>query len=164
MHAAAVLFGALLASQAPQPPAPPASADPATVVSLDRIRTALDRPAPLRLPAEGPKPDFVVHIVEKSWFERVMPPVDFRSGPVPPGGLYAYEQQQRLDPTAPIPLFNISLMPLVRGIARGFSSAYQAQSAAGAHRDVVRAIAEYCAAQPNGGTAIAICMDPTSIR
>ncbi len=93
-----------------------------------------------------------------------MPPVDFGSGPVPPGGLYAYEQQQRLNPTAPIPLFNVSLMPLVRGIAHGFSSAYQAQSSAGAHRDVVRAIAEYCAAQPNGGTAIAICMNPTSIR
>jgi hypothetical protein len=93
-----------------------------------------------------------------------MPPVDFRSGPVPPGGLYAYEQQQRLNPNMPVPLFNISLMPLVRGIAHGFSNAYQAQSSSDAHRAVVRAIAEYCAAQPNGGTAIAICMNPTSIR
>jgi hypothetical protein len=163
MHAAALLFGALVASQAPQPSARPAGADASALVSLERIRTALNRPA-LRLPTEGPKPDFVVHVIQKSWFEQVMPPIDFRSGPVPPGGLYAYEQQQRLNPTAPIPLFNVSLMPLVRGIAHGFSSAYQAQSSASAHRDVVRAIAEYCAAQPNGGTAIAICMDPTSIR
>ena len=163
MHAAAMLFGALLASQAPQT-APPAPADPAALVSLDRIRTALDRPAALKMPVEGPKPDFVVHIVEKSWFERAMLPVDFRSGPVPPGGLYAYEQQQRLNPNVPMPLFNISLMPLVRGIAHGFSSASQTQSSSAAHRDVVRAVAEYCAAQPNGGTAIAICMNPTSIR
>jgi len=163
MQAAALLLAALVTPQAPQP-SPPPSADAAAIVSLERIRTALDRPAPLRLPEEPPKGDFVVRIVEKSWFERTMPPMDFRSGPVPPGGLYAYEQQQRLDPTAPIPLFNVSLMPLVRGIAHGFSSAYQAQSSASAHRDVVRAIADYCAAQPNGGTAIAICMNPTSIR
>jgi hypothetical protein len=164
MHAAALLLAALLTSQEPQHSPPPANADAAAIVSLERIRTALDRPSPLRLPDEAPKADFVVHIVEKSWFERVMPPVDFRSGPVPPGGLYAFEQQQRLDPTAPIPLFNVSLMPLVRGIAHGFASASQAQSSAAAHRDVTRAIAEYCAAQPNGGTAIAICMNPTSIR
>jgi hypothetical protein len=58
----------------------------------------------------------------------------------------------------------VQLLPLVRGIAHGFSSARQAQSSSGAHREVLRAVAEYCAAQPNGGTAIAICMNPTSIR
>ncbi len=163
MQGAALLLGALLASQAPQP-SPPPSANPSELVSLDRIRAALERPDTLRLPEENPKADFVVHVVEKSWFERAMSPVDFRSGPVPYGGLYAYEQQQRLDPNAPMPLFSISLMPLVRGIAHGLSSASQAQSSSAAHRDVVRAIADYCAAQPNGGTAIAICMNPTSIR
>jgi hypothetical protein len=63
-----------------------------------------------------------------------------------------------------VPLFSVSLMPLVRGIAHGFSNAREAQSSSQAHREVVRAVAEYCAAQPNGGTAIAICMNPTSIR
>jgi hypothetical protein len=64
----------------------------------------------------------------------------------------------------PMPLFNISLLPLVSGVFHGFSSARQAQSSSEAHREVLRAVAEYCAAQPNGGTAIAICMNPTSVR
>jgi hypothetical protein len=93
-----------------------------------------------------------------------MPSVDFRSGPVPPGGLYAYEQQRRLNPDMPMPLFSVPLIPLVRGIAHGLSNARAAQSSSQAHREVARAVAEYCAAQPNGGTAIAICMNPTSIR
>lgn len=162
MQAAAWLIGAALAAQTLQT-APP---DPgtATVVSLARIRAALERPAAFRLPQERPKADFVVNVIEKSWFERAMPPVDFRSGPVPPGGLYAYEQLQRLSPTSPIPLFSMPLLPIIQGMARGFSSARDAQSSASAHREVLRAVAEYCAAQPNGGTAIAICMNPTSIR
>jgi hypothetical protein len=164
MHAAAWLIGAALAVQGAQT-APPDNEKPvAALVSVERIRAALDRPAALRLPDDRPKADFVVTVTEKSWFERSVPPLDFRSGPVPPGGLYAFEQQQRLNPQVPIPLFSVQLMPLVRGIAHGFSSARQAQSSGGAHREVVRAIADYCAAQPNGGTAIAICMNPTSIR
>jgi hypothetical protein len=162
MAIALLLLGAAIAAQSPQ--APPPATNAATIVSLERIRAALDRPAPLRLPSEGPKPDFVVNVIEKSWFDRVMPPVDFRSGPVPPGGLYAYEQQQRLDPTAPIPLFSIPLLPIISSIAHGFSNARDAQSSASAHREVLRAVAEYCAAQPNGGTSIALCMNPTSIR
>jgi hypothetical protein len=162
MPAAAWLIGAVLALQL-APAAPPESGA-ATLVSLDRIRAALDRPSKLRLPDTRPRADFVVTVTEKSWFERTMPPVDFRSGPVPPGGLYAYEQQRRLNPEMPMPLFNISLLPLVSGVFHGFSSARQAQSSSEAHREVLRAVAEYCAAQPNGGTAIAICMNPTSVR
>jgi hypothetical protein len=161
MHPASLFIGALLAAQVPQTPPPSGTA---AVVSVDRIRAALGRPTPLRMPDQGPKPDFVVHIIEKSWFERTMPPIDFRSGPVPPGGLYAYEQQQRLSPNTPVPLFSVPLLPIFRSLAHSLSNARDAQSSSAARREVTRAVAEYCAAQPNGGTAIALCMNPTAIR
>jgi hypothetical protein len=154
-----VAAAAVLAAQAAPPPPQAPSADD-TAASIARVRAALAHRPALRLDVDLPKPDFVVHVVEKSWFERWIPPPDYRSGPVPPGGLYAYEQQQRLNPNAPVPLFSIPLLPMLRGLAHSFSSS----NPGAGHAAVVRAIAEYCAAQPNGGTNIAICMDPTSIR
>jgi hypothetical protein len=151
--AAAAMLGAQAAPQPPPPPDPDAA-------SVARVRAALERQPALRLDADVPKPDFVVHVVEKPWFERSVRPPDYRSGPVPPGGLYAYEQQQRLNPNAPVPLFTVPVLPIIRGLAHSFTS----PNPGAAHREVLRAIAEYCAAQPNGGTTIAICMDPTSIR
>lgn len=159
MHAALWLV-CLALGAAQQAPPPATTATETDLTSVDRVRAALDRPPALRLQAEFPKADFVVHVTEKSWFERVIPPPDYRSGPVPPGGLYGYEQQQRLNPNAPMPLFSIPLLPLLRGIAQGFSSGGQSH----AREEVARAIAEYCAAQPNGGTSISICMNPTAIR
>jgi hypothetical protein len=83
-----------------------------------------------------------------------VPPWNFRSGPVPPGGLYAYEQLQRSGISIAQPLVLVDLMAIARGIAR----AHAAQSAAAAREDVRQTIAEYCAAQPDGGAGIAICV------
>jgi hypothetical protein len=138
----------MLAQQAP----PASDAPPELPVSVDRIRAALERPDLLTLPHITP--DFVVEVHDRERFDKLVPPWDFRSGPVPPGGLYAYEQLQRSGLSTTQPLVVVDLL----AIAREMSRAYAAHSAAAAREDVRRTIAEYCAAQPDGGAAIAICV------
>jgi hypothetical protein len=59
-------------------------------VSIERIRAALSAEPTLR---QDP-PLFRVDVVER--IPDLLPPIDFNGGPVPQGGLYAYEQRQRL--------------------------------------------------------------------
>ncbi|HEX3703444.1 MAG TPA: hypothetical protein VHU82_08945 [Vicinamibacterales bacterium] len=140
-------------AQQPQETQPPPDAPPPLdlPVSLDRVRAGLARPD--RLTLQPIAADFSVHIDERERFDKLVPPVDYRSGPVPPGGLYAYEQLQRSGLTQPQPLFLVDLIAIGRGIAH----AHAAHSAAAAREDVRRAIDAYCADQPDGGAGIAIC-------
>ncbi|HWF86952.1 MAG TPA: hypothetical protein VG222_18980 [Vicinamibacterales bacterium] len=142
-----------IAMQAAQTPAPPpAPSPPELPVSIARIRAALERPDLLTLPQITP--DFVVSVQERERFDKLVAPWDFRSGPVPPGGLYAYEQLQRSGLSTVQPLILVDLIAIARGIAR----AHSAQAAAAAREDVRQVIADYCAAQPGGGAGIAICV------
>src|SRR5215213_4640030 len=70
-----------------------ASTDP---VSLDRIREGLKKPAESRLRNLDVRADFSVQIEEQRRIDEIMSRLDFKSGPVPAGGLYSYEQQLRL--------------------------------------------------------------------
>jgi hypothetical protein len=144
-----LVAGALLMPQGTAAPDAPA---PDLPVSIAHIRAALERPDRLTLPQITP--DFVVDVHERERFDKLVPPWNFRSGPVPPGGLYAYEQLQRSGISIAQPLVLVDLMAIARGIAR----AHAAQSAAAAREDVRQTIAEYCAAQPDGGAGIAICV------
>ncbi len=137
---------------AAQTPAPPDTSPPDLPVSIERIRAALERPDLLTLPQITP--DFVVSVQERERFDKLVPPWDFRSGPVPPGGLYAYEQLQRSGLSTVQPLILVDLIAIARGIAR----AHSAQAAAAAREDVRQVIADYCAVQPGGGAGIAICV------
>ena len=150
MIVAAVAAGALMVAL--QAPTPPDTSSPGLPVSVDRIRAALDRPDILTL--HPVTPDFVVSVSERERFEKLVPPPDYRSGPVPPGGLYAYEQLQRAGLGSAQPLFLVDLIAIGRGIA----SLRAAHAASAAREDVRRAIAEYCAAQPDGGAGVAICV------
>ncbi len=141
----------IVAMLAWQTPALPDTSPPELPVSIARIRAALERPDLLTLPQITP--DFVVSVQERERFDKLVPPLDFRSGPVPPGGLYAYEQLQRSGLSTVQPLVVVDLIAIARGIAR----AYSAQSAAAARENVRRVIADYCAAQPSAGAGIAIC-------
>lgn len=136
----------------PQTAAPPDTSSSELPVSIAHIRAALERPDPLALPRITP--DFVVNVQERQRFEKLVPPPDFRSGPVPPGGLYAYEQLQRSGISVAQPLILVDLMTIAREIGR----AHAAHSAASAREEVRQAIADYCAAQPGGGAGIAICV------
>jgi hypothetical protein len=150
MIAAALVAGALMLLQA-SAPSQDASSSMRLPVSIERIRQALQqRPA---LTVHPVIPDFRVDVHEHQRFEQLLPQWDFRSGPVPPGGLYAYEQLQRSGVPIAQPLVLVDLI----AIGRALAGARAAHAAGAAREDVQRAIAEYCAAQPDGGAAIAIC-------
>jgi hypothetical protein len=158
LPAALILSGALALAQ--QPTQPPADINPPPLFSVERIRAALETPHSELLTRRQITPDFVVNIRERERFEKLMKPWDFSSGPVPPGGLYAYEQLQRSGIAIAQPLFLIDLMAIGRGVSK---AAYSARTAA-ARRTVERAIAEYCAAQPDGGAGIQLCTSSRAMR
>src|SRR5438552_1278854 len=102
-----------------QPPADSGSASdakPELPVSMSRIRAALEAPAPLRLTLPAPKPTFHVEIRERLLYSpNLLGPVEqlwsTTTGPVLPGGLYGFEQQQRLGQWSP-PLFSVDVMSI----------------------------------------------------
>ena len=76
-------------------------------VSLDKIRAGLARPAPAE-PLKGlndPPPTFKVEIQEQQKFDDLLSKLKFdKGGPQVPGGIDAYEQNQRLFPRVNNPL------------------------------------------------------------
>src|SRR5262245_4913723 len=167
------------AETSPPPATPSSSADdkkPELPVSLGRIREGLERPAPsgTMLKALDRQPDFRVEIREKQKLEELIASLDFKAGPTPAGGLYAFEQQRMLTPSVDNPLaqpyaaFNQGqLMTILvenlvgkyfAGKALSAISKAQRESAEeAARRQVAEAIAEYCAAKPNQGAGIELC-------
>jgi hypothetical protein len=80
---------------------------------------------------------------------------DFKGGPVPPGGLYAYEQRRILG--QPAQVGGVDILPLFTGLAKAIGNARRARAEAAAREEVERAMAEFCAAQPNGGAGVVGC-------
>ena len=71
-------------------------------VSFDKIRAALSQPAPAE-PLKGlnfeDQPTFRINVTEQQKFEELMSKIKFDPpGPQIAGGIYAYDQQQRLFP------------------------------------------------------------------
>src|SRR5580704_7681507 len=112
----AALGGRAVTAQqaAPSPPAVPAptqpdatpAATPDLPVSLARIRDRLARaatPGLLLRDVQDP-PTFRLEILERRKIEELLSTLDFKSGPKPPGGVYAYEQQRMLFPSVDNPL------------------------------------------------------------
>ena len=108
MRVCTLLVAAILASApavAQTPPTSPAEAAspaqdavfPELPVSLDHIREALKKPADSSLLRDAQvASDFRIEIVEQKKIEEMLSKLDFKAGPVPAGGIYAFEQQQRL--------------------------------------------------------------------
>jgi hypothetical protein len=134
-------------------------------VSLEHIRAALARaPEQPRLLGMDRKPDFQVTVEERLKLEELLWSLEYKTGPAPPGGLYAYEQQRLLWNKTDHPLvqpyaaFNSSqLVTLaVEGIVEKYAGGAALHALTGAERrraeaaartDVKRAIADFCAAQ-----------------
>lgn len=129
-------------------------------VSLDNIREALARP-PALLGLDR-KPDFSVTIEEQQRLEELFRAIEVRIGPPPPGGLYAYEQQRLLfNPTdnplvQPYAAFSgpqlitLAIENLVgRYLVGRATGAQRARAERVAREEVKRAIAEFCAKQPD---------------
>jgi len=78
----------------------------------------------------------------------LLPPIDVNGGPVPPGGLYAYEQRHRLgSPSLGQPFITVDLLPIAHAVAHAFHEAVREHRQQAAREDVRRAIDEYCAAR-----------------
>jgi len=188
MRLAAVVVAAVLVA-APvragaQPATPIADASGGQLpVSLDKIKTALELPPAEPLRGLSNTPNFKIAVEEKQRvkLEDLINSLDFKSGPVPPGGLYAFEQQRQMFPAVDNPLRqpysefsqpelltilaeNLSVRYLASRAAGAITSAERARAEAQARDDVARAVVEYCAAQPRGGAGIQICANPGSIR
>ena len=120
-------------------------------------------------------PDFTVEIEERLTIEEILSKLlDFKAGPVPAGGLYAYEQQRQLfnpvdhplrQPYAAfsgaelitIAIQNLMVKYLGGRLLSAVSSAERARAEKAARDEVSRAIAEYCAAKPDRGASLSIC-------
>ena len=127
-------------------------------VSLERIREALASDKPSILDALDLQPNFRVEVQENHPnFGEMLSAEKMRGGPVPPGGLYAYEQQRMLFPNSTPPLFSFDTLPLFRELVGAIGDMRRARGAAAARQEVERAMAVFCAAQPGGGEGIAGC-------
>ena len=169
-----------------QEPAPPSSTGgspssgedaPAKLpVSLDRIRVALAQPPPTKPLLSGidRPPDFKIAVEERRSIEEILSTLDFKTGPVPAGGLYGYEQQQRLfnpvnNPlTQPYAAFsgselltvaieNLIIKYLGGRVVNAVTSAERAAAEAAARAEVEQAIGQYCAAQAARRESLTIC-------
>ena len=159
------------------PPAPDETPAHELPVSLDRIRDALSRPQQgTTLKRIDIKPDFYVRVEEKRHIEEILSKLDFKTGPPPLGGLYAYEQQQQMFNKTDRPLaqpyaaFSGSeLVTLaIEGLAAKYLGGKLLQSITSAQREgaeraareeVAQAIADYCDARPDGGSSLHLCTE-----
>ena len=152
-------------------------------VSLARIKGALEQPVAPPLRGLNEVPTFTIAIEEKQRIklEDLINSLDFKSGPTPPGGVYAYEQQRQMFPPVNNPLRqpysefsqpelltilaeNLAGHYLAGRAASAITSAERARAEAQARDEVLRAVVEYCAAQPHGGAGIQLCVNPGTIR
>lgn len=158
------------------PSSPAAAPDGDLPVSLDRIRDGLTRGTdPSILRNIDRRPDFTIQVEEQARIDAILSKLDFRSGPAPAGGIYMFEQQQRLfRSTRPLQqpyaafnggqLLTIALQNLigryVAGQARdALSSAGRSRAEREAREEVDQSIAEFCASRPDR-QAIQLCTEP----
>jgi hypothetical protein len=177
-----LLLAAMLAAEPPVgQPSPQQDANLDLPVSLDKIKSALEEtPTMPRLRGLDEVPTFKVEIhestrpfsLEDELIKRLAP--GFKAGPVPAGGVYAYELNRvtnnpTTNPlTQPYAAFSQPelLTVLIENLAGKYlagkaigaiTSAERAHAETQARDEVQHAVAEYCAAQPSGGRGIEIC-------
>ena len=167
----AIIFATPAAAQQVEPSSCPAGLPAAKgtcplnlPVSLDKIREALAEAPAERLKGLDEKPHFRVQIQERQKFEALLERLKFDSGPPVPGGLYGYDQQQRLFPKVDNPLvqpyaaFNqgellqVMITTLVEKylaarLVGAVTSAERAHAEEEARKEVARALDEFWAAR-----------------
>jgi hypothetical protein len=169
--------------QASGPAGQTQAADPA--VSLDKIREGLSQPPsePLKGLDEQAAQEaahFKVQVEERRKIVELLSTLDFKSGPTPAGGIYANELQRIQHPPIDEPLMQpyaafstgelltIAIENLMGRYLAGraidaVSAAERAHAEAAARDEVGRAMADFCAAQPDQGAGLQACaVVPTS--
>ena len=183
--AAIVMAGPTFAQQQEpeaKPSAPPATASspqddsPTLPVSLDKIKGALTQGAAEPLLGLDNTPHFKLEVREKQKIslDDLITAMDFSSGPAVSGGSYGFEQNRLAFPAVDNPLrqpyaaFSQSelLTIVIQNLAAKYlggkalsavTTAQRAGAEQAARHEVQHAIADYCAAQPNGGAGIQLC-------
>ena len=145
---AAVIVGlaSILAVSTPSAQAQdkPAARDLPT--SLSRIRAALKKPEPPRRIMKPPsQADFNVQVLEKQRFSDLLSLIDFGSGPVAPGGWYAYQQRQVLGQQQSQPLFSVDMLSIGSAVGSAVSKARRDRAERLAREEVQRALVDFCA-------------------
>jgi hypothetical protein len=117
------------------------------------------------------EPNFRVKIEERRKIDELLATLNFKSGPTPAGGLYAFEQQRMMFPAVDNPLAqpyaafnqgqlltilveNLAGKYLVGRAADAITKSVREHAEASARKEVEEAVAEYCAAKPNNGAGI----------
>jgi len=143
-------------------------------VSLDKIKEALRQSPPVPMLKIDERPTFRVQIRERQRIEQLLATLNFKSEPMPAGGIYMQEQNRLMFNPVDNPLvqpyaaFNQGelLTILVENLVgrylagktgEAISKAERARAEAQAKEEVRTAVAEYCNAQPNGGIGLQIC-------
>jgi hypothetical protein len=149
-------------------------------VSLDKIRDGLERPVTGHMFSGrmadkiDNEPNFRVKIEERRKIDELLATLNFKSGPTPAGGLYAFEQQRMMFPAVDNPLAqpyaafnqgqlltilveNLAGKYLVGRAADAITKSVREHAEASARKEVEEAVAEYCAAKPNNGAGIELC-------
>jgi hypothetical protein len=137
MHAALLVIALAFADQTTSPH-PREQADE----QVERVRAALEKPSS-KLTMPEVKPDFKVRIEAHRPLQEIF---DTPPWQLPPIGWRP-------------PAVGFDLMSLVMKGARGVAEAKRGHDLHVARDDVQRAVAEYCAAQPNAGE-IQMCWNP----
>jgi hypothetical protein len=128
-------------------PAVSVSPDAAPAVSLDRVRTALQRP-PTHVTFEERKPDFSVEVVWHHPFHEIFD--------VPPWQLPKVGWQP--------PAYGINLLSIFQSMSKAAADLKRDHDERAAHEDVLRALADFCAAQADNGARVAGCASVPTIR
>jgi hypothetical protein len=144
-------------------------------VSLDKIKEALAQTPPVPLLKIDERPTFRVQIHERQKIEELLATLNFKNTTPPPaGGIYMQEQNRIMFNPVDHPLVqpyaafnqaelltilieNLAGRYLAGKAADSISKAERARAEAQAREEVRTAVAEYCDAQPNGGTGLQIC-------
>jgi hypothetical protein len=123
--------------------AAPCAQDAASAVSVDRVRSALERP-PSKLTLTERKPDFKVEVV---WHHRFYELFETPPWATPPVGWQP-------------PAVGFNLLSVFQSIAKSAADSKRANEERAAREEVQRAIADYCAAQPDAFGAARFCAQP----
>jgi hypothetical protein len=138
-------------------------------ISVDKIREGLSQPAPaeqMKGLAAAEQPTFRVNVTEQQKFEELLAKIRWEpAGPRVAGGIYAYEQQERLFPRINNPrvqpysaftsgeVATLAVEALIEKyvadkMAHVVGTALREQAEREAREEVGRALAEYRTAQP----------------
>jgi hypothetical protein len=149
-------------------------------VSLDKIREALEKAPAEPLRGIDTQPNFSTQIREKQTIEELLATIKVPGGPVWPAGPYATELNRITNNPVDHPLtqpyaeFNQSELLAVaienvvgqyfaRSLYSTVRHAEHERAEQAARLEVMRAIAQYCAAQPQQGAGIPSCYDPGQV-